>query len=110
MFLADCEKYISQVQKVLGAACTVGFFDDADLTPELDHYADNVKDGFEGTPDDILPPTLEVNNNFVGANVILPCGKDIAQGRVRKCACDNDDNPIGREDENPILDSREYVV
>ena len=34
----------------------------------------------------------------------------MAQRRLRKRAYDNDGNTIGREDENPILDSREYVV
>ena len=34
----------------------------------------------------------------------------MAQGRFRKHDCDNDGNPIGRENENPIFDSREYVV
>ena len=46
MFLADSEIYISQVQEALGAACTFGDFDDADLTPELDYYYDDVEDGF----------------------------------------------------------------
>ena len=52
---------MSQVQEALGAACTVGGFEDADLTPEFDYYADNTEDGFEGTPDETLPPTPEVN-------------------------------------------------
>ena len=34
----------------------------------------------------------------------------MVQGRVRKRVWDNDDNPIGKATENPILDSREYVV
>ena len=42
---------MSHVQKVLGADCTIAYFEDADLTPEFDYYADDVKDGFEGTPD-----------------------------------------------------------
>ena len=101
---------MSQVQEALGAACTVGDFDDADLTHKFDYYADNVEDGFEGTPDEILPPTPEVNNNYVGANVLLPRGNDMDQERVCKHAHDNGGNPIGRANEKPILDSREYVV
>ena len=34
----------------------------------------------------------------------------MAQGRVRKRDRDKDGNPIGRENQNPILDSREYFV
>ena len=101
---------MSQVQEALGAACTVGDFDDADLTPEFYYYVDNIEDSFQGNPDEILPPTPEVNDNYVGANDRLPRGKDMAQGRVRKRARDNNSNPIGRANENPILDSREYVV
>ena len=46
VFLEDCKKCISQVQEVLGAACTVGDFEDAYLTPESEYYTDNVEDGF----------------------------------------------------------------
>ena len=96
VFLADREKYMSQVQEALGAACAVGYFEDADLTPEFDYYSDDIEDGFEGTPDDILPPKPKVKNNYVGINVLLPRDNDMAQGRVRKRARDNDGNPIGR--------------
>ena len=37
---------MSQVQEALGAACAIGYFEDADLTPEFDYYYDDVKDGF----------------------------------------------------------------
>ena len=78
MFLAHREKYKYQVQEALGADYNVGYFEDSDLTPELDYYDDNVNDGFEGTPDEILLPTLEVNDNYAGENILLPCGNDMA--------------------------------
>ena len=102
-------KYMPQVQDALGAACNVGDVQDAVLTPGFEYYADDVEDGFEDTPDDILPTTPEVNNNYVGTNVLLLRGNNMAQGRVRKSACDSNGNPIGGANENPILDSREYV-
>ena len=40
----------------------------------------------------------------------MPRGQGLAQGRVLKRARDNDDNVIGRANENPILDTRGYVV
>ena len=49
VFLADCEEYMSQVQEALGAYYAVGYFEDVDLTPEFDYYADDAKGGFEGT-------------------------------------------------------------
>ena len=70
VFLADREKYMSQVQEALGAACTVEDFEDSELTPEFDYYADDVEDGFEGTRDETLSPTPEVNDKYVGANFL----------------------------------------
>ena len=109
VFLADCEN-MSQVQEALGAACTVGDFEDADLTPEFEYYADDVEDGFEGTPDEILPPMTEVNDNYVVANFLLPPGNNMVQGRVRKRSRHNDGNPIGRANEIPILNREEYFI
>ena len=110
VLLVDRGKYMSQLQEALGAACTVGDFEDSDLTPELDYYADNVEDSFEGTPDEILPPTPELNNKYFVVNVLLPRGNNMYQGRGHKRSRDNDGNHIGRANEDPILDIREYVV
>ena len=110
VLLADRGKYMSQVQKALVSDCTIGDFEDSDLTPEIEYYADEIEDCIEGTPDETLPTTPEVNDNYVVANVLLPFGNDIVQGRVCKHARDNDGNPIGRENENPILDIREHVL
>ena len=98
-----------QVQEDLGAACTVRDFEDSDLTPQIYYYADNVEDGFEKGPDETLPPTQEVNGNYVGANVLLPYRNDIVQVRFRKHARDNNSNTIGRANKNRILYIREYV-
>ena len=65
---------MSQVQEAVGAACSVGDFEDAYISSEFEHYADDVKYGFEGTPDETLPLTPELNDNYVSANVLLPCG------------------------------------
>ena len=51
-----------------------------------------------------------MNDNYVGARVELPLGDGMAQGRVTKRARDNDGNPLGRANDNPIKDSREYTV
>ena len=61
VFLAGREKYMSQVQEDLGADCTVGDFEDAELAPEFEYYDDDFEDVFEGAPDETLPPTPEVN-------------------------------------------------
>ena len=57
-----------------------------------------------------FPPTPEADDNYVGAQLMLPRGDSMAQGRVVKRLCDNDGNPVGRANDNPILDTRNYVV
>ena len=84
-----------------------------DLTPEFEYYADVVEDGFEGTPDEIKeapPPRPEASDNYVGSILQFPRGQGLARGKVLKRARDNDDNVIGRSNENPIIDNRGYVV
>ena len=71
------------------------------------------EDGFEGTPDEIKeapPSTPEASDNYVGLRLHLPHGQSLARGRVLKRAHDNDENVIGRANENPILYTRGYVV
>ena len=70
-----------------------------DLTPEFEYYANEVEDGFEGTPDEIKEapyPTPEASDNYVGSRLQLPRGQGLARGRVLKRAHENDDNVIGR--------------
>ena len=56
------------------------------------------------------PPTPEASDNYVGSILQLPRGQGLAQGRVLKRLRDNDDNVICRANENPILDTKGYVV
>ena len=41
---------------------------------------------------------------------MLPRGDEMAMGRVTKRARDSDSNPLGTAHENPILDTRQYIV
>ena len=41
-----------QAKEALGPSATVSDFEDIDLTPDFDYYADD-EDGFEGTPDEL---------------------------------------------------------
>ena len=84
-----------------------------DLTPEFEYYADGVEDEFEGIPDEIKEaptPTIEVLDNYFGLRLQFPRGQNLARGRVMKRARNNYENVIGRANENPILDTRRYVV
>ena len=99
---------MTSVYDNLGPACTVTDFAEDDLTPKLEYYADRDNDVFEGTPEEILLPAPEMNDNYVGARVELPRGNDMAQGRVKKPTRDNAGNPVGRADTSK--DTKEYNV
>ena len=71
------------------------------------------EDGLTGTPDEVEPvqlPTPEAGDYYIGASLELPRGSKLQQGRVTKRARDNDGNIIGRAHNNPILDTRRYIV
>ena len=68
------QEYMEALEAALGPACAEGDFDESELTPTFETYADQVEDGLEGTPDDELPPTPEALDNYVGARLLLPRG------------------------------------
>ena len=107
-------QFMEELEVAMGPGCQDQDFEPDDLTPEFELYSDASQndDGLQGTPDEELPPTLEVGDNYVGACLLLPGGgdHDMAQGKVVKCARRQDGNPIGRANDNLILDTREYVV
>ena len=70
VLLAERAQFMLQVQKALGPATVVDDFSDKNITPEFGYYTDDVKDGFEGTPDKILPHTPEINDTYVGPNAM----------------------------------------
>ena len=41
---------------------------------------------------------------------MLPRGDEMAMGQVTKRSRDSDSNPLGAAHENPILDTRQYIV
>ena len=59
---------------------------------------------------DRMIPTPEVNNNYVNASFMLPRGNKYSIGKVIGLKRDVDGNSIGRENDTPILDTREYFV
>ena len=84
-------------------------FEPSDLTHNCVYYEDNDSPIQEGSPDEILP-TTEVNDKFVNVEIILPCGDEMSMGQVTKRARDSDGNLLGTAHENPILDTRQYIV
>ena len=55
-------------------------------------------------------PTPEVNDNDVNASVMLPRGNNYARGKVIRRKINADGNAVGRGNDTPILDTREYSV
>ena len=111
--MAERVSFMKQFNSCIGHASKVSHFPLNDLTPEFEYYADGFEDEFEGTPDEIKeapPPTPEASENYVGSRLQLLRGQTLAHARVLKLARNNDDNVIGRANENPILDTRGYVV
>ncbi len=54
--------------------------------------------------------TPEADDNYIGANVSLPLGGILKRGRVTSRKRNADGLPAGLANDNPILDTREYVV
>ena len=70
----------------------------------------NVVDNKEITHIDDTPQ--EVFDPYVNVNIELPYGAegDRLRGHVKRRACDDNNKPIGRSSDNPLLDTRAYVV
>ena len=102
-------KFDEAVAIKLGQSATEADFPVEDLTPVYDQYLPD--DGIEGTADEPdLEPTPELGDNYLNADVMLPLGDSLARGRVIARKRDSDGTPIGRANDNPILDSRQYAV
>ena len=52
----------------------------------------------------------EVCDIYIYSEVVLPRGNSEARDRFIWCKCDADGNPIGRSNDNKILDNRWYKV
>ena len=71
---------------------------------------DDMTDGTPDAPDKYLKPTPESGDNYVNADIMLPRCVTISRGQVIERKCDADGNPVERSNDNPILDSRHYLV
>ena len=99
---------MKSLEVALRPACEEGDFNESELTPAFKAYADQDEDGLEGTPDEELHPTPEALDKYVGARLLLPRGADdqMARGKVVKRTRNDAGDPMGRANDNPILDTR----
>lgn len=106
---AQCERFDVGIFDAMGAPAIEADFPDLDITPEFEEYEDD--DGIEGSPDaEVEEPTPEASDNYLNAELMLPRGSDEARGRVVARKRDAQGNVVGRASDNPILDSRLYLV
>ncbi len=89
----------------LGPNATDQDFSAEDLTPDFDHY-DNDHDLDPDHGD--LEVTPEIGDNYLNAEISVPQGGTLSKGHVIARKRDKDDNPVGRANANPILNTREY--
>jgi hypothetical protein len=52
----------------------------------------------------------EIGDNYLSAELMLPKGSVLVKSCVTACKRDRDGNPVGCANDNPILDTRSYIV
>ena len=78
-----------------------------DLTPDPTYY-DNTDTADPEYGDAEVTP--ETGDNYLSAELMLPKGGVLVKGCVKARKRNRDGNPIGRANDNPILDTRSYIV
>ena len=104
------DHFDSEVQKRLGSPLTDSEMEEIGImTPEYQLYADDVVPDATPVPDidDVTPEDFD---GYVGAEVNLPLGGEQRHGKVVRRARDLADQPVGKANSNPILDTRVYQV
>ena len=104
-------EYDATVKEKLGKSAKADEYDGlVDIeTPTYEPYEDDDDPRPKETPDvdDITPDTFD---NYVGADVLLPKGSEMVTGKVKRRSKDGDGKLQGTAHQNPILDTRMYVV
>ena len=110
--LARQKKFKDELAQRLGDPVTESDLAEAGIdatTPVYERYEDDV-DGTIPSAPDTTEVTPEDADFYVGAEVNLPFGGTVQQARVLRRARDEDGEPTGVANENPILDTRTYEV
>lgn len=81
------------------------------LTPEYEAYEDEEAEQYTPSPDvDDFENEHEGFNGYITAQVLLPKGNELKLGTVVRRRANSDGTKVGQQNENPILDTREYEV
>jgi hypothetical protein len=100
-------KFDESIELHLGPAALPQNFPAEDLTPDPTYYDDTDATDPEYGDAEVTP---ETGNNYLSTELMLPKGGVLVKGHVTACKHDRDGNPVGRANDNPILDTRSYIV
>ena len=104
---------MSRVYERLGSQVLPRELEDLGLedTPQNDPYEDETQkeQTFPQLAEE-LEPMPEVGDHYIGAEMLLPRGDQMARGYVEARSRDANENVMGRSHTNPILDTRMYQV
>lgn len=113
---AEREDFERIVMQKLGPSS--GTPDDAENYPPNVDFGDIFEE--EDPPDEPMEPeaameeadnwTADTYDEYLLAEVMLPRNGEQFLGTIKRRAKDEDGNPVGKRDTNPILDTREYEV
>lgn len=81
-----------------------------DLFDEINEDFEWEQDEPEAAMPDVDDYTPDSMDNYLNAEVVLPRGGSLSQGKVLRRLYGEDLKPIGLRNNNPILDTREYEV
>jgi hypothetical protein len=100
-------KFDESIKNHLGLVDLQQDFPAEDLTPDPTYYDDtNAMDPEYGDAE-VMP---KIGDNYLSAEFMLPKGSIMVKGRMTASKRDWDGNPVGRANDNPILDTRSYIV
>ena len=106
------EEFTDKVNKALGDGFKSEDFANPEVvdldTPTFPAYADNDDGEMPPIPDADDEPDTNTYDHNIGAEVTLPFGDQLLSAKVRSRKRTIDGSPIGKANQNPILDTRTY--
>jgi hypothetical protein len=100
-------KFDESIEHHLRPAALPQDFPAEDLTPAPTYYDDTDAMDPEYADAEVTP---EIGDNYLSAELMLPKGGVLVKGRVTARKHDQDGNPVGCANDNPIFDTRSYIV
>ncbi len=107
MHQKECQDFDQSISTHLGPAAKADDFEAKDLTPDPTYFDDtHIIDPDYGDAE-ITP---KMGDNYLTAEIMLPRGGTMIKDRVSTRKRDQDGNPVGLTNSNPILDTCSYII